>query len=156
MLLAGAADEIGSGKKRQRAGSVKVRQLDAEKKKEYFHEKFMKSKSKNQEKWMNQFKWLAVHETYGIHCSVCIGTTIKASDALSTKGYGYFDEGEEGEEGEEGGTRRLIPIPSLQKLHAHEAKPQHQSNVKKRAAGSESTAAMQPFVTITPEEDLCE
>jgi hypothetical protein len=86
-----------------------------------------------------------------MHCTLCISSTIKPEDKLSTTGYGFIGEGEE---------RVMAPVPSEQKLATHEGLEHHKYNLrisKQKKSGTSQAAAEGDatiYLTITPEDEL--
>ena len=127
--------------------------MSSEEKAEYKHEKYEALKAKGQEVWKKEFAWLAFDNlARGWHCALCITSSIKPQDKLSTTGYGFLVEGE---------ARVCVPIPMKSKLTTHDIKDQHTYNQRvadekklgKSAAGTPGKSA-QVLVTITTEDEL--
>ena len=127
--------------------SMSAEELAAYKKRK--HEE--KKEPSVQQGFKAQFSWLADDATKGWHCRLCVSSVHKASDKLSTSGYGFTDQN---------GESVMIPIPSTQKLRQHEEKEQHKYNAKQEAlkhqgvSQSARTGSTRPFLTITPEDEL--
>jgi hypothetical protein len=68
-----------------------------------------------QAKWFVMYReWLAKDEVHGAHCKLCVRSSIKAKDKLSTTGYGFVGEG---------AACTMVLIPSQAKITAHRAAP---------------------------------
>ena len=136
----------------KRAKAVQVRQMSAEERAAYKRERYLAQQNKNQIEWFAEFKaWLAKDALRGAHCKLCILSSIKPADKLSSTGYGFVGEGAD---------KVMAPIPTRQKLQEHESRQQHQYNVRVAAemASGKSQAAVtgcvSRYVTITPEDEL--
>ena len=117
--------------KKAGTGKVAFKKLDSTAKSEYWHGKYeaRKNDQSKQDAMMepylycveNPAGWLTKDALRGWHCRLCFGKTIKASDKLSTVGYGWSGSGN---------ARILVAVTSAQKLITHQKCDQHRYHVK--------------------------
>lgn len=133
-----------------RKRSISVKEMDAAQLKHYKQSRYELTKNTKQDGYFDAYAWLSTDAVHGAHCKHCIVAKVKSSDKLATTGYGFEGEGAE---------RKPVPIPSEQKLKAHEAKQSHKDNVmkaeqQKGVNQNSNSGGLQTFMTITPEDEL--
>ena len=103
------------------------------------------SRHRLQVEWLKDFGiWLKSDLQHGMHCTVCIKAAIKASDKLSTTGYGYVGKGDD---------CVLVPVPSRQKLEEHAGRSQHKLNMKTVVGCEEGRGGQAKFIPSVSFED---
>ena len=142
-----------------------------------------------QDKWFATFSsWATKDPDKGICCKFCTSSELHAADKLGTLGYGYVGEGAERRcvphvsplrgtvlrphvpplrartmltycNAVRCARVRLVPVPSLQKYHAHQQNPSHQVNMQrvlkgKALQGSGSAQLDKVYLSVTTEDEL--